>query len=49
MFTKFNYGWELWIGNLKIAWVKSVKWSFDCTENLVYIQVGHLEINNSAL
>ena len=44
MFTKFNYGWELWISNWKVAWVKSVKWSL----NIGYIRLGHLEINTGA-
>ena len=48
MLKKFNYGWEIWIGHLlKVAWVKSTKWAFDCSEGLVYIRLGHLEVNTA--
>ena len=46
--TKYNYGWALWIGNLRISWVKPAVFSYDRVEDLFFIRIGHIEISNAS-
>ena len=47
-FTRFAYGWEFWLGSLKVAWIKPCAWIFDHEGALFYCRLGHVEISNDS-